>query len=545
MTNPGPDRVDTRVFGRLRGGPVATGIALTAILVVATVVRVLGVRWGLPMMLHPDEWAVVDGIIDMARRNSFEPPWMLRPDHVEMKLDYIAFAAYAQVFRGMSIEAAFHADPAPFYAIARLVTAAFGVGTVALAFLIGRRTSRLVGLVAAALFALFPAFVTHAHYATPDVPLTFALMLMTYALMRYLATASWASLLWSSFAVALAIAIKYPGALGAVMIGIVVVIAAVRDRAWLRVATHGLGSMVAVLGFLFTISPVLFTNFSGVRAELKTQSAGDRLGHPDLGLGGNLWYYLTNYAQTSGVVLLALAVVGLVVVVRRRQLEALPWASGLLVWVALSTLPMTWERWGLPMYVTPLLLAATGLAYLAERFRSIRARWVPLAVGAVVAVQLAAGSAAAVAGLLAPDTRAAALAFAEEHGIRKSNSTFEGYTPFLPGHPDSIFTQLRTVGGRLVPLTEEGRHAKYVVLSSGMYARYLSDPQYRQQQELYQRIFDDLDEIHRVTSTPVAQPSALEPVSIWRNIRFVRDMAEGGTSGPQIRIYAVPSTPKQ
>jgi len=540
MTTASTVQVRSRSGGWLRKRLTVTRTALAAILVIATVVRVVGSRWGLPMLLHPDEWAVVDGVIDMARRNSFEPPWLLRPDHVEMKLDYLAFAGYAQLFRGMSTEAAFALDPAPFYVIARLMTAAFGVGTVVLAYLIGRRLTPLVGLVAAGLFAIFPPFVRHAHFATPDVPLTFALMLMIYALMRYLATASWASLLTASFAVAMAIAIKYPGGIGALTIALVVVLAAVRDRSWLRILTHGVGSAAGVVGFLFLISPVLFTNISGVRAELEIQAAGDRFGMEDLGLGGNLWYYLSQYAHASGLLLLALALVGLIVVVRRREVETVTWLTGVMVWVALSTMSMHWERWGFPMYVTPMLLAAVGLATLIERFWSAKARWFPVTVAVAVFAQLLIGTAAVLAGLLAPDTRAPALAFAQERGIRADNSAFEGYSPFLPGHPAAIFDQVRKVDGNLQQLTEEGAPARYVVLSSSMYGRVLGKPGYESERQFYQRIFDDYTEIKDFVPTGPGQPSLWEPVAVVRNLRYIRAVAGGGMSGPQIRIFEVP-----
>ncbi|MCW2764437.1 MAG: Dolichyl-phosphate-mannose-protein mannosyltransferase [Nocardioides sp.] len=515
-------------------------ITLGVILLVAAALRVIGSRFGFPLLVHPDEKAIVDGVIDMARRNSFEPPWSLRPDHVEMKVDYLAFTAYAGPFRGMSVESAFAADPVPFYWIARLMTAAFGVATVVLAYLVGRRSSRRAGLVAATLFALFPAFVRDAHYATPDVPLTFALMLMIYALMRYLGSASWGSLLWASFAVALAIAIKYPGAVGAVAVGVVVVVASVRDRAWRRMVTHALGSAAALIGFLFLISPVLFTNFVNVRHELDVQSRGGRLANSDFGAIGNMWYYATLYADTAGLLLLLLAAVGMVVVVARRRLEAIPWFTGVLVWVSLSTLPMTWERWGLPMWVTPLLLAAAGFDYLLERLTSQRLRWIPLAGGTVVLLQLAASSLAVVAGLLAPDTRLASLAFADSRGIQPRESIFEGYTPFLPGTFRLFFEQVRKDGDGYALLTSQGKPASYVVLSSGMYERVMADPAYPEGQRIYRWILDNGQQVRQFQPVAEAEPTALEPLSIVRNFQLIRDLAAGGMTGPVIKFLAVP-----
>jgi hypothetical protein len=522
-----------------RDRAVQARVLLAMILVLAAGVRVLGTRFGFPLLTHPDEYAVVDAVIDMAKRNSFEPPWSYRPDHVEMKLDYFVFAAYALLVKGQSIEAAFAADPLPFYHLARLVTAAFGVATVGLAYLIGARWSRRVGLVAAALFALFPPFVMHAHFATPDVPLTFALMLMTYALMRYVDSTSWSSLLVACFSVALAVGIKYPGAVGAVMIALVVGSAAVRDRDWRRFLVHGLVSVAATIGFLFVISPTLFTNLSGIRAELKVQSAGDRLGHPDYGLLGNMKYYASTFVDSSGVVLVLLAFAGLAFVVARRRLWVLPWFTGLLVWVSLSGLPMTWERWGLPMWVTPLLLAAVGLCCLWDRLHQRWAKAAAVAIGMVMAANLVSGSAYAVASLLADDTRIESLAWVRDNGVTRQNSAYEGYTPLLPGAPGLFFDHVRSVGDGYEFTTERGRPATYVVMSSGMYDRVLADPDRPDEHAIYRYVIDNFEEVATFTPTETSQPSKWEPFSIANDLEVFSAMTSGAVSGPTIRIFRV------
>lgn len=520
-----------------------TGVVLSAILAVAALVRVLGSRWGFPLTLHPDEWAVVDGVIDMARRNSFEPALFMRPDHLEMKVDFIAFAGFAHLFRGTSIEAAFAADPTTFYWIARLVTAAFGVASVALAFLIGRQWSRRTGLVAAALFAVFPLFVTNAHYATPDVPLTFTVLLLIYACMRYLETTSWASLLVACSAVSLAIAIKYPGALGCLMIALVVTVAARRDRTWRRLLGHGAASITAVLGFLFLISPVLFTNLSGVRAAIDEESRDSHFGAATLGTWGNLKFYVETYTQGAGIVLLTFGIIGAIVVVRRRDLRALPLVAGLVFWVALSALPLHWERWGLPMDVTPLLLAAIGIVTVWQWSATNRWRWAVLAASVLVAVQLCVGTAATLAALLAPDTRSSSLAFARENGITPQNSVFDGYSPFLPGHPAVLFQQFATVNGGPVPVTKGGDPATYVVLSSSMYNRFIKASGYPTEAARYRYLFDNLDQVASFEPVPAARPSILEPISIVRNLRAVFEYAGGGPTGPTIVVLEVEPAP--
>jgi len=230
------------------------------------------------------------------------------------------------------------------------------------------------------------------------------------------------------------------------------------------------------------------------------------------------------------------------VAVSRRRLEVLPSLGGLLVWVSLSTLPMTWERWGLPMWVTPLLFASVGLCTLMERFRSTGTRWVPAVVSAVVFAHFAAGAAREVAARIAPDTREAAVAGARTQGITRANSIYEGYTPFLPGVPAFFFDQVRQRDGGYTLMTRKKVPATYAVLSSGMYERVFDDPEYDDEARIYRWIFGTGEPVAQFEPAATSGRSKLEPVSIVRNLRFVRSVAAGAMTGPVIRIYKIPPT---
>ncbi|HEY5182048.1 MAG TPA: hypothetical protein VIJ07_20140, partial [Dermatophilaceae bacterium] len=160
--------------------------ALTVIILGGAVARFVGGSWGLPFDLNSDEWVIVRGAIDMAKRHSFEPPYFFRPDHVEMQLSNLAYLAYSHLFHGSSPETVYASDPAPFILISRTITACFGVAMIVVAYLIGARFNRAIGVLTAFLVAFFPPFVDHSHFATPDVPLSFAFMIVILACMRYL-----------------------------------------------------------------------------------------------------------------------------------------------------------------------------------------------------------------------------------------------------------------------------------------------------------------------------------------------------------------------
>jgi hypothetical protein len=521
-------------------------LSLGLVVLVAAVVRALGVAWGLPLRLHPDEWVIVDGAVDLARRNSFEPQFFQRPDHVEIKLSYIAYTLYSQLVR-MPVEAIAASDSTPLVAISRSITVLFGIGTVILSYLIGSRFTRAVGLACAALVALYPAFVTHSHFATPDVPLTFMVLLIAYAGMRYLRTAGWASLLVMCLAVSLSIAIKYPGAIGAAMIAVVVIIDAAQRRQWGRIVVRGLAAVGAVIGFLFLISPVLFTNVNGVVEAITIESRDTHAGADGLGTFGNLSFYVVSFVTPGGFLLAAAAVLGVFWCVKRRLIEAIPLTIGLVYWVVLSAVPLHWDRWALPMYVAPLLFAGIGIVYSLDALRRMRVPRVVSVVATIAVVlvfaNLAAGTAAIVARYLLADTRQVAGAVLSDIGARQDNTIYEGYTPFVPGTSGRIFDAFDVEDGELIVSrdvkTRESR--EYVVISENMYQRFLDDPQYVEEQEFYRLLDEQFPKVAEVDREDSAyQPSIIEPLNIVATIAYLFS-APSDVAGPRIVVYEIPA----
>jgi|BarGraNGADG00212_1021973.scaffolds.fasta_scaffold05530_4 hypothetical protein len=519
--------------------------ALTVIILGGAVARFVGGSWGLPFDLNSDEWVIVRGAIDMAKRHSFEPPYFFRPDHVEMQLSNLAYLAYSHLFHGSSPETVYASDPAPFILISRTITACFGVAMIVVAYLIGARFNRAIGVLTAFLVAFFPPFVDHSHFATPDVPLSFAFMIVILACMRYLTSPSWGNLLLASLGVSVAIAIKYPGALGALMIAITVIVGGVQARAWSRILVHGAAAMAAVVGFLFAISPVLFTNASAVVSSATAETVDTHPGADGLGWAGNLYFYAAGFATTAGITLLACFALGVLWSIRLRLLQSVPLWSGAVVWVILSRLPLHWDRWGLPMYLTPLLIAPIGVYYsLRYLLDKGAARWLPwgaAGLGALMAANLVAGSVAVDARLVSKDTQTLSTDFAAR-GVDDANTIFEGYTPLLPGAPKIIFDVFGVRGGRLAPTSQNhnGTGMRYVVVSSSMYDRFKAEPKYVAEQKFY-ALLDKQYPLLTTYSPVQAKPTVLEITSIWNALGYAVDVAHGGLSGPTIKLYEIPA----
>jgi hypothetical protein len=515
--------------------------ALAVILVGGTVLRFVGLRWGLPLTLNSDEWVIVHGAIDMAKRNSFEPPYFFRPDHVEMQLSNLAYLAYSHLLHGSRPETLYASNPAPFFLISRVITACFGVAMIVVAYLIGRRFARGIGVISAFFVAFFPPFVNHSHFATPDVPLTFACMIVILGCMRYLSSSSWGSLLMACFGVSVAIAIKYPGALGAIMIAITVIVSGARARLWSRILWHGAAAIAAVVGFLFVISPVLFTNSQAVVSSI----IGNAGGSDGLGWFGNMRFYAGGFANAAGLVMLACFVLGVVWSIHSRLLQSLPMWLGVFFWVTLSGLPLHWERWGLPMYLTPLLMAPIGayysLRYVLDNGAAPWLRWGAVGLGAVMVVNLVVGAVVATVQFLSKDTRTVATADFAARGINNTNAIAEGYTPQFPGTARFMFGSFEVRGGRLVVRSQNHDRSvpRYVVSSSDIYDRW-KEPKFVSEHQFYAMLNTQYPLL--TTYNPVlVQPTVLEITSIWNALGYVRDVAKGGLSGPTIKLYEIPA----
>lgn len=529
-------------MSRLRQWATPNTIVLLAAVAVGGTLRVAGTVWGLPFSLHPDEWVVVDGAMDLARRNSFEPTLFLRPDHVEIKLSFLAYTAYAIGILRMPVETAYAADPAVFLHISRLITAMIGTTMIVIAYLIGRRFARPIGTIAAVIVAVFPPFVIHSAYATPDIPLALATMLVMLGCLHYLARPGYASLLFASAFVSVSIAIKYPGAISAVMIAIVVIVAAIRERRLWRILAHGAAAVAAVIGFLFIISPVLFTNIRGVVTAIRKEARTEHAGADGLGFGGNLLFYVNEFATSSGILLSLLALVGIAFVMRRRDVRGIPLALGFITWLALSALALHWERWGIPMFLSPIFFAAIGSYWAYRWLGQVRPAWrwrrpVAGAVVGVVLLNLLAGSVAATVRLRAPDTRVALMDEVAEIGATRANSVFDGYTPLTPDSRYRLEEQLALVDGELVPVSDS---VEFAVLSSCNYSRYYTSPKYEDERALYAAIREQYNLLLEVDATPKQRSSVLEPLSIVSALQEIAAIARGGFTGCDIAVYRIP-----
>lgn len=166
-------------MGKLKSGPYP----LIAILIVAALLRVWGLAWGLPtaahyFSYHPDESRVLQ--VAMFNMNVFTGK--LLPhfyNYGSLQLYLVNFAnSIAFLFGAVDIVpkdfATWYPQWARMYLIGRSLTVAMGIGTVWATYALGRTLwGRGAGMLAALILAIMPLHAQHSHWLTVDVPATF------------------------------------------------------------------------------------------------------------------------------------------------------------------------------------------------------------------------------------------------------------------------------------------------------------------------------------------------------------------------------------
>jgi 4-amino-4-deoxy-L-arabinose transferase-like glycosyltransferase len=307
---------------------------LAAILGLAATLRLVGIQYGLPFggLLNPDEQNIVPRAWKMVHGRGLDPHWF----------DYPSLVLY--------ILAPFQAwQDGPSYLTARLVIAAFGVGGVAAAWWLGRAAyGRTAGLVAAAIVAVDTIGIAYSHMAVTDIPMT-ALITVSLALLVT------GRLEWAGLAAGLAASAKYP----AVFLLVPLVVAGWRH--WRRLAVS---VALAVVAFLAT-SPFVLVHPHQAWSDASRVQRLARDGW--LGFEHDSWALFSFTGKLWGGLgpLLVIAVVGLVLALRRRSRADLILASFVLVYlVDLLTIRAHFDRYVLPL-VPPLAVLAGRLRALA------------------------------------------------------------------------------------------------------------------------------------------------------------------------------------
>lgn len=503
------------------------GPALGFVVLLAAVLRLWSIDFGVPLVTHPDEPLIFTAADRMISERTLNPGWFRYPAFIiDIEAGVLVVVYAVDRLFGLSADAI----TTTAYTAGRLIMATLGILTVLLTGLLGRRVATsmsgrggsggaplqwshrpeaadeatraaraaIAGIVAALLLAVSFVHVKDSHYLKPDAPTGFFCALVLWLSLDALEQSDDRRLrrwLLAAAAVGLAAAAKYTGAVVAVVPATAILLAWRREhsavpsfrRVILIAAAMGATAVAVFLlinpGIVMTprdfLSPV-----DGIRAEMNHY----RTGH-DGAEGSDTWRWYFGEIWRSGfgptltpiVLLGALAAVG--ALVRRR-------ASGALLltlvfppvyYLTIAPYPVRFDRQLIPLLPYLAILGGLGVAvvagWVAARRPSHRAGLAPMAALAIVALLAVAPMADAarwdhVTGL--PDTRYAALDWIEAHVPRGTVVVREWHTPPVgqAGYGDVFIRKANDESLEWYRATG----ADYLVLSSYMYQRFLDAP---------------------------------------------------------------------
>ena len=542
-------------------------------MLVALLVRVGHLGYGLPDVYHPDEARIVARAVRV-HTGALNPHFFNWPS--------LSVYLLATVYGLMALPdpagaaRAFARDPALFYLVGRFVTVAFGAATVvALYALAAPLYGRIVGLLAGLFLAVDLLHVHDSRFVTTDVPMTALVAFAVGAALRYERTGSRRVAGAAGFVAGLAASMKYPGALAFVPL----TIAGLRrlrldappgGRRALR--DLGLGAALALGGFLLgtpfaVLSPVEFLRgVLGEVGEVHSAQFGNEAELP-----APLFHLLHALPTAMGPPVALLAVAGLGLVLARGGPREATWLSFPIVYFLLiATWSARFERYAVPLLPFAALLAALAVAVLAEEaHRRLPLRRVSLGVTLVAVTGLC--LIPAVARLVTfqlvlarPDTREVAAAWIERQIPLGARIAVEPYGPSLPVGRSALTETPGTAlldlarspgegagavapppagagdaGYRLVRLNTydlgrlEGEGIDYVVLSGFVFRRHLQAcDRYPEPCRFYQLL--DRHATLLLTVGSGADDGRFTVGDIYAPLTRLRERAR---PGPEIRIY--------
>ena len=523
--------------------------ALILITALGAGLRLYGRGWGLPLLLHPDEWQIVDGAMYMIREHTFLPPeeifqW---PGHLMMYMSLVLYKLYAAVKLHMPVELVYEQNPAVLYLLSRYISIFFGTVSIVLIFLIMEKIKKNSGVIAALITAVFPVYVIHSQYASADIPLLCVMLAMALCGVRYLEKSSVKNLLLMSFFTGLAVTVKYSAAALCLGIALVVTMESLRQKSWKLFFGHGLIAAAAFVLFTFLCSPALFIKYKAVIEFLFWQADHDHMGMESQGFLKNLVYYVRTFLDNAGKEFAAFLILGAAVILKERKRQATAGIGFLLIyWVCLSCLNFYWIRWGIPIYAAFIMIGSAGVLEAAGFVRKwLTGGWVKQAAAVlitafttVVFLGMTALMAVELFSQVLDDSQQVAARYCQEHQITRENAVSDGVDS-LDTEGVALFDQFVIRDDRLM-VKGEYRNREYLVMNSNVWGRYFSSPEkFGKEIEIYNRIFDEF-ELVREYSTIRKEGSRTALGGLVANVKYAMRISELGYTGGGIRIFHIP-----
>ncbi len=514
-----------------------TLLILALIVLAGAMMRFAGLDWSIQGTYQPDEGKLVGPAYEMAVTGYPYHDAFGYPSQCISKLAALLFLLYTKICRVPVTE-----HTIEIYYLFRGLGAFFSTATIVTAFLLGNYIKRHLGLVFAALVAVFPEFVILSKQVTADTTALFFATLVLLASLYYLEKKHLLPICLMGLFAAMATMEKWHSAVACFYIAIVIIVGA---RSPVKILKQGMAAFLSYVGGMFLIAPNMLWNIRGALEGILYMYTYDKQGaHP---YRVQFAVYTGRLLEYTGVVFLFFTLLGLVWFIRHKKLPFVIVLLGLLKLFIVCFLNRGFPRWGQEFYFSALLITAMGIYALLIYGR--KTCWLGIAGFCLIAGSLGSGSLVGVATAVSgeQDTRYAQEIFCAENNITRENSMYDYYTAFAPGG-----MRVKADDGEWIKLTaalgeksgdlylRDGR-VKYAIDSEGHDDS--RETRFLVEQCPIVKSFDSVGPDIFWLSAYGIENNNNELSIMANNLRQVKTILDGAYIGPRIVIYDVSALP--
>ena len=479
---------------------------IIVILFMAFLLRIWGIDYDLPYIYHPDEPGYIIISQNIFKTGDLNPHFFNYPSlffyiNAFAYIPYYLVGKLIGIFRTpgdivppLSLAMGVTRAPMPSAVLlGRFITVCFGIGTVGLGYIVGKRiTGRVtVGALTSLIIAISPTNVWHSRLITPDTFVTFfALTSLLGATLIYQCGKRWHYII-AGICTGLTASTKYNG--GLVIVTLLVAHFLRHRRESLKQVNLYLALFLCGISFLATTPYAVFDSTKFLN-DLKFEIQHYSTGHAGME-GDSLRWYLNYMWNTAGGIYL-LAVLGIFYGYAIRPHEtALVSVFPLTYFLFISRFVVRNDRTFLPVTPFLFLLSAWFLILMFDKIKNFRIRLLRQILLGFIAIFALISMAHPLLRtiedtrhMMTVDSRETARIWIDLHLPAGSKIAIESYAPFVDPNRFSVQGFGRMIDHEPEWYVEQG--FDYLVFSEGMYGRFYRDPnRYRNEILSYNNLF--------------------------------------------------------
>jgi 4-amino-4-deoxy-L-arabinose transferase-like glycosyltransferase len=532
---------------------------LLVILFFACLLRLFGIRFGLPYQYHPDEikyviLALKVGAVGPNVGYFDNPTGFVYLLFFEYGLLYVIGRLFSFFHSSLDLAILYYQNPSIFYLLGRITSLILSVGTVWLTYTIAKKSfNHTIGLLAALFLACSFGHIHESHFAVPDISMVFFLILAFYFIVQFWQSETNAikySFL-SGFFAGVAIGFKYTA--GLILVPLVLAILFQRNKLSNNMKNQvfrGLGVFVcSFLGFFITC-PYAILDYPKFWVGITNLQYMDKTGHFGLDpLVNGYMFYIQSLGWQLGWLIFISGIIGIgFVLYKHKSLGIIFCVFPILLYLFMGNSKLVYDRFMLPVLPFFAIASSVLLVNLTEKLKW-RGILIPI-LSAIFIIQPLVYASYSDYLLTQKDTRTIAKDWVEQNIPVGSKIIMEGYSPPLTAErqylqnwipPKTMLEpylviQLPTKGAPIYPLSyyrEQGYD--YLIIASYTYLRYWVRPELNPEAiEFYKSLPQETKLVatfspFRNNSIPEPKPETFPTDTLFQRVR----------PGPIIQIFAL------